>query len=74
MTLDPATGRWHAIVDVPMVGLRHLTTKDDGTLSRETLPDSRGYVSPVIRIDPENGRLVVVAASYDNGIVVATKH
>jgi hypothetical protein len=73
VTLDPATGRWHAIIDEPMLGLRHVTTGDDGTLSKETLPDMRGYSSPVIRIDPEDGRLVVVAASYDKGIVVATK-
>ena len=62
-----------AQVDFEMLGLRHVTTGDDGTLSKETLPDMRGYSSPVIRIDPDDGRLVVVAASYDKGIVVATK-
>ena len=73
VTLDPATGRWHAIIDEPMLGLRYITTKGDVSLSRETLPDSRGFNGAVIRIDPEDGRLAVVAASYDDGIVVATK-
>jgi hypothetical protein len=68
LTLDPTSGRWHAII-LAGDGLRYLTGGADGPISRATLPDGDGdYSGAVIRRDPTDGRLVVVVASSDYGI------
>ena len=75
LTLDPESGLWHAvIVDTTTGGnLRYLTGRGIDDRLDGPIPGTADTISATIRVNPEDGSLVVVAIDGDRGLDVFTK-
>jgi hypothetical protein len=68
LTLDPSTGRWHAVVvDTNGVGFRYLTGRSVDDATERKLPGD-GVISATVRLDPSNGDPAVFALRWEEGI------
>ena len=72
LTLDPHDGRWHVVL-TEFGEIRHLTGRSVDDPTTTTLPDTEDVIDSIIRVDPGDGRLVVVAVRAEEGIEVFTK-
>jgi hypothetical protein len=71
LTLDPSTGRLHAIVGAAT--MTYFTMIGNGSWTSTELPDTNGLLNPVIRLDPTTGKVVVFALHWEDGIWILRK-
>ena len=70
-TIDPSTGRLHALVNADT--MTYYTGTVGKHLTRKKLAGTRDLGNAVIRMDPSTGRLVVFAIKWEKGIYVLSK-
>ena len=70
LTLDPSTGQLHAIIKDG--ALRYFTTDGAAPWLAAEIPDSSRLTSPVIRLDPSTGRIVVFAVDWGASVEILT--
>ena len=74
LTLDPESGLWHAVIADPSTGnLRYVTGRSVDDRLDGPIPGTDEAIGATIRVNPEDGSLVVVAVDGDQGIDVVTR-